>query len=212
MKRPQKPSTLCGPVLSGVLAGLLFALPAPPANADDEIRAGAVLQIPFDLNARSSFFDPAAIRIGLTCQYADVEEDEIVTHRYITDHYSTTPPHDYLGYTLTNSAVRVDEGDRVMGVEGNLFVEVFNGWNGSAELLGFYGNNEIQGALGAGYSLSDAFFLDAKAMFPYTEIGMRFLGPLEIYGGVKTLGDFQPAKERRMQDHRTTVYDDITPP
>lgn len=211
MKRAKISAATCGPVLSGILAGLLFILPGQPVSADDEVRVGGVVQIPFDLSSTGSLFDYTTIRIGLTCQYAEVEEDEIVTHRYITEHYSTTPPNPYLGYTLTRTAVQADEGDQVYGVEGNLFVEVFNDWNASAELLGFYGDNDIQGALGAGYSLSDSFFLDAKAMFPYSEIGIRFMGPLEIYGGLKSLGDFNPAQGNRREDHRTRVSDNITP-
>ena len=86
---------------------------------------------------------------------------------------------------------------RCSALEGNIFVEVFNNWNGSAELLGFYGGNAVQGAFGGGYSFSDDFFLDAKVMLPYSEVGLRFLGNPEIYGGVKSLGLFEPAKDVR---------------
>jgi len=209
MKTTPKTSALSGPVFAGILAGLLLTLPAPPTHADDELRAGAVLQIPFDLSARGSFFDPTAIRIGLTCQYADVEEEVVTVTHHVTNTYMDGNP---TGSTETWN-VSVDEGDRVYGLEGNLFVEVFNRWNLSAELLGFYGNNDIQGALGAGYSLANDFFLDAKVMFPYSEVGLRFLNGLEIYGGGKTLGDFNPEKEHHrinMVTTNTTTNNTVT--
>lgn len=209
MKCKPLPPSLPNSLVYGTLIGLACLLPAHPVAAEDEIRAGAVLQIPFDLSDTHSFFDPSTIRVGLTCQYAEVEEDEIITHRYITDHYTTTDQ-TFVVSSLEGSSQEVDEGDQVYGVEGNVFIELFNNWTTSLELLGFYGNNDIQGAFGAGYSLEDAFFLDAKAMFPYAEVGIRFVGPLEIYGGAKTLGNFNPAKEYRTVDHHTAVYD-ITP-
>ena len=79
-----------------------------------------------------------------------------------------------------------------------VFIEVFNNFNGSAELLGFYGSNSVQGAAGVGYSLADGIFVDAKAMFPYSEIGVRLMNQAEIYGGAKTLGSFNPAQDRRL--------------
>ena len=212
MKRTNISFSIFKPGLCGALIGVSCALLAQPAGADDEIRAGAVLQVPFNLNSSNAFFDYSTIRVRLTCQYAEVEEDEFITHRYITDHYTVALPHTYQGSIIESTSLQVDEGgDQVYGLEGNLFVEVFNDWNGSAELLGFYGNKDIQGAFGGGYSFSDAFFLDAKAMFPYSEVGIRFLGPLEIYGGVKTLGNFNPAKEKQTVDHRTKVYDITLP-
>jgi hypothetical protein len=200
----------CTPVLYGTLIGLSCLLAAQPAAAEDEVRAGAVLQVPFDLSSANSFFDPSTIRVGLTCQYAEVEEDEIITHLSISDHYTNTSEPIYVYSNLDGESTEVDEGDQVYGVEGNVFIELFNNLTTSVELLGFYGNNDIQGAFGAGYSFEDAFFLDAKVMFPYAEVGLRFVGPLEIYGGAKTLGSFNPAKEYRTVEHHTTVYD-VTP-
>jgi hypothetical protein len=179
-------------LLHGAMVALVSLLPVSVAQADDEIRAGAMVQIPFSLSSGQSFIDYSTIRVGLTCQYADVEEDEItITHRVNKD---------YLDGNLQDTTERsyisnVDEGSRVYGLEGNLLIEPFGNWNPSVELLGFYGNTDIQGALGAGYDFSEDWFLDAKVMFPYAEIGLRFPNQLEIYGGLKTLGDFNPAKE-----------------
>jgi len=99
-----------------------------------------------------------------------------------------------------NSSIQRNAGDQVYGIEGNLFIETLNGFNGSAELLGFYGNTDIQGGAGADYSLSNSFFLDVKAMFSYSEIGIRIKNRPEIYGGVKTLENFDPAQNKRTVD------------
>jgi hypothetical protein len=40
--------------------------------------------------------------------------------------------------------------------------------------------------------MADGIFANVKLMAPYSEIGVRFLGPLEVYGGLRTLGDFDP--------------------
>ena len=65
-------------LLSTVLIGLASTLAAPSLHAEDEIRAGAMLQIPFFLGGSKPFFDPSAVRVGLTCQFANVDEDEII--------------------------------------------------------------------------------------------------------------------------------------
>lgn len=166
------------PILGATVALLLCT--AQLALAEDEIRAGAVLQIPITFSSLQSPVDISAIRIGLTCQFVEVERDKFLTENFIWEE------------TIINSITHKDGGNRVYGVEGNVFLEIFDEWNASAELLGLYGGNSVQGAIGVGYDLRDEFFIDAKAMFPYSEIGMRFLGPFEIYGGVKTLGTFDP--------------------
>ena len=177
MKRT-KHTTFFKPIICGALVGLACSLTTQPVHANDnELRAGAVIQVPFSLNSKFPAFDPSRIRIGLTCQYANIKDDKYT--RYID--------------TVLTTTVK-DAGNQVYGLEGNLFIEVFNKFNGSAELLGFYGSNDIQGAAGGGYSFADGMFLDVKAMFPYSEIGMRFTGQPEIYGGVKTLGGFKPAQ------------------
>lgn len=181
------------PGFCGAVIGVSCALLAQSACADDEIRVGAVLQAPFSLRSNQQFFDFSTVRIGLTCQYATVEEDEIT----ITQHTTETYVDGKLDDTEITYTTRNDEGNQVLGLEGNLFVEVFNNWNGSAELLGFYGSKAVQGAVGGGYSFADDFFLDAKVMLPYSEVGFRFLGNPEIYGGVKSLGVFDPAKDVR---------------
>jgi len=194
MKNMKNPTTFCKPILCGALVGLACALTAQPATANDnELRAGAVIQVPFTLSSRNSYFDPSKIRVGLTCQLANIEDDNITITRIID--VTATPPSNVLSATS-----REDKGSQVYGLEGNVFVEPFNKLTGSAELLGFYGNNDIQGALGGGYSFGDGIFLDVKAMFPYSEIGMRFTGQPEIYGGVKTLGAFKPAQNRQLVD------------
>ncbi len=189
MKKSDNHGIVSPSLCCAVLVGLACVLPVQPVHADDDLRAGVVIQVPFGLGSSFPSFDPDKIRLGLTCQYADVEEDKY-THYYIDEEWEAT---------------HKDGGNQVYGLEGNIFVEVFNNFNGSAELLGFYGGNDIQGAVGAGYSFSDKFFLDVKAMFPYSEIGVRFMNQPEIYGGVKTLGSFDPKRKSH------SVYT-ITPP
>ena len=185
---------------TGSLAALLCALSMQTARADDEIRAGAVVQIPFNLNGRGALFDPGAIRLGVTCQWADVEEDEITGIREIT---INTENGVLVDRSETTRRV-VDEGNQVYGVEGDLFVTLFGDWNLSGELLGFYGTNDIQGAFGAGYGGAQGFFFDVKAMFPYAEVGLQFLGGAELYGGLKTLGSFDPAQSSQRFTMTTT--------
>ena len=211
MKLTNTKATLCKPILCGALVGLACALTTQPVHANDtELRAGAVIQVPFAINSKFPSFDPSRIRFGLTCQYANIEDDNITTTRYITDHHYITARTLALS-VVDSTTAREDKGRQVYGLEGNVFIEVFNKWNASAELLGFYGNNDIQGALGGGYSFADGLFLDAKAMFPYSEIGLRFAGQAEIYGGIKTLGAFKPAKEYWQVDSHTTRYDIVDP-
>jgi hypothetical protein len=187
MKKSNSHGFVSKALMGGVFVGLACTFPVQSAQADDtEFRAGAVIQVPFALGSSFPSFDPTKIRLGLTTQLASVEDDTIT--RFVDNTLTTT---------------RVDEGDQVFGLEGNVFVEVFNGFNGSVELLGFYGGNDIQGAAGAGYSFADGFFLDVKAMFPYSEIGVRFMNQAEIYGGVKTLGDFDPDRKLRIIDVST---------
>jgi hypothetical protein len=195
MKSTKKSLFFFKPGFYGAMIGVSCALLAQPACADDEIRVGAVLQVPFSLRSNQQFFDFSTIRVGLTCQYATVEEDKVT----ITQHTTETYVDGVLDplRTSTTHTTQYDDGNQVLGLEGNIFVEVFNNWNGSAELLGFYGGNAVQGAFGGGYSFSDDFFLDAKVMLPYSEVGLRFLGNPEIYGGVKSLGLFEPAKDVR---------------
>lgn len=199
MIRPiSKPLTLRA---TGSLAALLCALSMQTAWADDEIRAGAVVQVPFNLSGRGALFDPGAIRLGVTCQWADVEEDEITITREITINTNN-------GVLVDRSETTrrvIDEGNRVYGVEGDLFVTLFGDWNLSGELLGFYGTNDIQGAFGAGYGGAQGFFFDAKAMLPYAEVGLQFLGGAELYGGLKTLGSFDPAQTSQRFTVTTTT-------
>lgn len=191
-------------LLSTAILGLTATLSVPCSHAEDEIRAGAVLQIPFSLGSSSPLFDPSAIRVGLTCQYANVEEDEVIT----THHVTTTYVNDVQqGPATEQTTVAVDEGNQVVGVEGNLSVAPFNGFTPSVELLGFYGSNAIQGALGGGYDFDNDFFFDGKVMFPYGEIGLRFPQHVEIYGGVKSLGSFEPAKDAYRRELETTIRD-----
>ncbi len=188
MKRTNNQTNLCKPILCSALVGLACALTTQSAHANDnELRAGAVIQVPFAINSKFPSFDPSRIRVGLTCQYANIQDDNYT--RYID--------------TVLTTTVK-DAGNQVYGLEGNIFIEVFNKFNGTAELLGFYGSNDIQGAAGGGYSFADGMFLDVKAMFPYSEIGLRYAGQPEIYGGLKTLGGFKPAQKRWTIDTRVT--------
>ena len=212
MKRTNH-TTFFKPIICGTLVGLACALTTQPVHANDnELRTGAVIQVPFNINSRDSFFDPSKIRVGLTCQYANIEDDNITTKQVIIDHYlQNHPPNTFDHYEIVSTTTGEDKGRQVYGLEGNIFIEVFNKFNGSAELLGFYGNTDIQGAVGGGYSMADGIFLDAKAMFPYSEIGLRFTGQPEIYGGVKTLGSFKPAKEYGQIESHTRSYDVVVP-
>lgn len=188
-------------LLSTALLGLASGLSAPCLHAEDEIRAGAVLQIPFSLGSSRPFFDYSTIRVGLTCQYASVEEDEVITTHHVTNTWNNGSLTD----STEQTTVDVDEGNQVLGVEGNIAIAPFNSFTPSIELLGFYGTNEIQGAFGGGYDFANSFFFDGKVMFPYGEIGLRFPQNVEIYGGVKTLGSFDPARENHRQDIVTTI-------
>jgi hypothetical protein len=158
------------------------------SKAGNEFRVGAIIQIPFG-GGGISYFQLSNIRVGVTGQYADVEDDEIMIERHVTN--------DYLdgrlrSQTVTDETVTTDEGNSVYGIEGNIFVQPFGAWNPSVELLGFYGNSNVQGAFGGGYDWNDGWFLDSKVMFPYSEIGIRFIAPFEIYAGGKTFGSFDP--------------------
>ena len=188
-------------ILSTAILGLAGTLAAPTIHAEDEIRAGAVLQIPFSLGSSRPLFDVATIRVGLSCQYASVEEDEVITTHHVTNTFvdGLQTGHD------EETTVAVDEGNQVLGVEGNLSIAPFNGFSPSVELLGFYGTNTLQGALGGGYDFDNDFFFDGKVMFPYGEIGLRFPQNLEVYGGVKTLGSFDPGKEAHRRKVVTTI-------
>lgn len=188
-------------ILTTAIVGLAGTLAAPSIHAEDEIRAGAVLQIPFALGSSRPFFDYTTIRVGLTCQYASVEEDEVMTTHHVTNTFVNGTQTD----SSEETSVDVDEGNQVLGVEGNLAIAPFNGFNPSVELLGFYGTNHIQGAFGGGYDFEDSFFFDGKVMFPYGEIGLRFPQNVEIYAGVKTLGSFDPARENHRQNIVTTI-------
>lgn len=188
-------------LLSTTLLGLSALLSVSPAQAEDEIRAGAVLQIPFALGSSRPLFDYSTIRVGLTCQFADVEEDEVITTHHITNTWNNGT----LTGTTEETTVDVEGGNQVLGVEGNLSVAPFNGFTPSVEVLGFYGTNDVQGAFGGGYDFDNSFFFDGKVMFPYSEIGLRFPNNVEIYGGVRSLGSFDPAREAIRQDVVTTI-------
>lgn len=188
-------------LLSTALLGLASALSAPCLHAEDEIRAGAVLQIPFSLSSSRPLFDYTTIRVGLTCQFANVDEDEVFTTHHVTNTWNNGT----LTGTTEETSVDVDGGNRVLGVEGNLAVAPFNGFTPSVEVLGFYGTNDIQGAFGGGYDFDNSFFFDSKVMFPYGEIGLRFPNDVEIYGGVRSLGNFDPARETYRQEVVTTI-------
>lgn len=184
-----------------LLAGAMFV---QTAQADDEIRAGAVLQIPFSFSSAPDF---SGIRVGLTCQYAEVEKDTITSTHHVTNTYLNEELQER---SETTSVTGVDEGDQAYGVEGNVFFDILNGFTPSVEALGFYGTNDIQGAFGGGYNFSGDFFLDAKVMFPYSEIGIRFPGQTEIYGGLKTLGHFQPEQRHHLREVVTDISNSET--
>ncbi len=148
------------------------------AMASNEFRAGALLQIPFSLGLRTPEIDPSTIRIGVSCQYANVENDQVLTVRRITNYYNDGGT--IRRQVLTGAEVQEDEGNQVFGVEANLLIALFDACKGSAEFLGFYGSNAIQGAAGGGYLFADDFFLSAKFMVPYAEIGLRHLDDTEL--------------------------------
>nr|WP_321466133.1 hypothetical protein [uncultured Desulfobulbus sp.] len=185
-------------------AAVLLAMHAvvQTSQAEDELRAGAVLQIPFSLGSGNAPIDFSGLRLGLSCQYADVDDDDLYRTRELTRTYVD----DVLQSETSNITVNGRKsGDRVYGLEGNVFFDLLDGFTPSAELLGFYGNNEIQGALGGGYDFSDGLFVDAKLMFPYSEIGVRFPNTVEIYGGLKTLGSFDPDRDIHQREVTTDI-------
>lgn len=167
--------------------------------ADDESRVGAIQQLPFGGGSRN-FVDFSGTRLGLTVQYAKVEEDEKtvirqIERRYLDGHLKST--------RVTSETSQIDEGNQAYGAEVSAFLQPFSGWTPSVECHGFYGNNEIQGALGAGYDWEDGLYGTVKAMFPYSEVGLRFFAPIELYAGGKTLGAFDP-------DSKMNVYEVVT--
>ena len=183
MKRSSNPKMFSAPLLCGVLVGLGCTLPAQPVAAEDEVRAGAVLVVPFSSSPSHLLFNPAKIRVGLTCQVANIKEDRVTITEYT---------HGKAKSTFSTTTAR---GDEVSGLEGSVFLEVFNNGNGAAELLGLYGNNVNQVAAGAGYSFTNGFFMGAKVMTPYSEKGVRLLDQVEKYSGRKVLGQFEPEKK-----------------
>lgn len=178
------------PYCIGFLVTLFFFLATQPILADNEFRIGAAVQVPFSITGSGPVFHQTGIRLGLSGQYADVENDKIILNRYIDNYYAANGP--LTRQVVTRETIVKDEGNRVIGLEGNLFFEIFNDWNSTVELLGFYGSNAIQGALGVGYSLTHDVFLVGKLMFPYSEVGLRYMYKPEIFFGVKTLGSFDP--------------------
>ena len=173
------------------------------ARAEDDFRAGALLQVPFSLNSWRSPVDFSGIRVGLTCQYAQVEDDVIIITRKVTNNYLDDVFQDT---AETTSVTGVKDGNQAYGVEGNVMLDILDGFTPSVELLAFYGTNDIQGALGGGYDFASDFFFDAKVMFPYSEIGVRFPNQVEIYGGLKTLGSFDPQNDHYRQRVVTNSY------
>lgn len=191
-------------MIQTAVVGLVCSVSLQTAWAEDDFRAGALLQVPFSFNSWRSPVNFSGLRVGLTCQYTQVEDDVItithtVTSNYLDDVFQDT--------TETTSVTGVKDGNQVYGVEGNVMLDVLDGFTPSVELLAFYGTNDVQGALGGGYDFTGDFFFDAKVMFPYSEIGVRFPDQVEIYGGLKTLGSFDPKNDHYRQrveiDHYT---------
>ncbi|MBM9537710.1 hypothetical protein [Desulfobulbus alkaliphilus] len=193
MKTTKRSHSLSAPYHLGALGALavLFCLLAVrPVAAGNEFRVGAVLQVPFSISGSGVAFNQSGIRLGLTGQYADIDDDTIIINRFIDNQPETDGR--LTRQVVTRETVKKDEGNRVIGLEANLFFEIFNNWNGTVELLGFYGTNDVQGALGAGYSFTHDLFVVGKLMFPYSEVGLRYMYLPEIFFGVKTLGSFSP--------------------
>jgi hypothetical protein len=188
-------------IMEIVLVIMIIVVPSY-SRASNEFRVGAVLQIPFG-GGGTSYFQIANIRVGITSQYADVEDDDILIERHITNNYLDGR---LKSQTVTNETVTIDEGDKVYGIEGNVFIQPFGSWNPSVEILGFYGNNNVQGAFGGGYDWMDGWFLDSKVMFPYSEIGLRFIAPFEIYAGGKTFGSFDPEGNSTSKEIMSSQY------
>ena len=190
MKTTCRPQPVSTSFRTGFLAALFCLFVVQPATAGDEFRVGALVQIPLSITGSGPVLDPTHIRFGLTCQYADVKDDKIITDRYIDNFYGGDGR--LTRQVVTRETIRKSSGNQVFGLEGNLFFEVFNDWHGTIEFLGFYGNNTVQGALGAGLTFSHDLFLVGKLMFPYSEVGVRYLYQPEIFVGVKTMGSFDP--------------------
>lgn len=137
------------------------------------------------------------IRLGVTVQYAEVEEDEITVTRQIEKRYLDGQ---LMTSEVTSETSEIDAGNRVYGGEFSVFVRPLVGWTTSAELHGFLGNNTIQGAIGTGYDFKDGLYISVKALFPYSEIGLRLLAPFELYVGVNTLGAFNPEHSTKVEE------------
>jgi hypothetical protein len=149
--------------LCAVTACVASLIPAATVQASSSGEARVGAVLQVPFGLDGGGFDIANLRLGAVCQLAEVEDDSAT-----------------------------DDGDRAYGAELGVYVEPLGGWNVSGELLGFYGTTDIQGAVGMGYDMADGIFANVKLMAPYSEIGVRFLGPLEVYGGLRTLGDFDP--------------------
>jgi len=63
---------------------------------------------------------------------------------------------------MAGVAATKPRGYQVFGLEGNVFIEVFNDWNGSVELLGLYESNTIQGDGGDRLQLCRQFLLGCQ--------------------------------------------------
>jgi len=198
MKTTYCPQTVITFCLSSALTVLCCLLAVQPAAADNEFRIGALLQVPFTITGSAPVLDHTNIRLGLTSQYADVENDKIITDRFIDNYYAADGS--LSKQVVTRETVRKDSGNQVFGLEGNLFFEIFNNWNSTVEFLGFYGSSSIQGALGAGYSFAHDLFLVGKVMFPYSEVGLRYMYQPEVFVGLKTFGSFDPETSASQND------------
>lgn len=192
MKKAECSKSLVNSIICGAFIALACTSPIQLVNATEELRAGVMLQIPLHFGSSHSFFDSTKTLLGLTCLYADIAEDTLITTRRIGGKTRKT---------LSESR-QTGTSDQVVGLEGNLFIEIFNHRNSVVELLGLGGTNAIQGAVGAGYSFSDNFFFNTKMKTPYSEKGMRFMAREEKISTFTTaaLGEFIPERDTRQID------------
>jgi hypothetical protein len=195
-----------GPAL--YLAGVLAAGCSmwQTAFADDEFRAGLMLQVPFGSSQSGSWVHFDNTRIGAKIQYASIDDivmqkEQTIKRVYLDD--------DLQRETVTSeNIVTLDNGDKVSGAEAYFMVTPFNRrWNMSAGVNGFTGNRDFQGALGLGFDTSFGAYTQLGVLMPYSEAGLRYnFRAIDFYAGLNSLGGF--SSKTQWKDDIIT-YDDV---
>jgi hypothetical protein len=196
-------------VAGGAAAGILLC---QPAAAEEELRVGVMLELPFGGSKHQSFVHFDSTRIGAKVQYAEVEEIEKriehVVDRVFQDGVLVSSEE------KGNRVVTVSEGDQVYGGEFYLMVAPFTGkWTISTGINAFGGNNDFQGAAGFGYDPTFGGYMEIAALMPFSEAGVRLnLSYIDYFIGATSFSGFSPEKVWQKETFRfndtsnTTVY------